>query len=769
VRFQATHKLMSYLLVLSALGTLVSSDALTALPALLFLLFGGLSWFCDSGSATAQAVDRAALPLRLAIVAFFLLTGWQVWRRLPDPDLTPVLNLVMFLLVYKLFNRRVNRDYLHIYVLSFLIVLAAAALAQSFVFAVGFALYVVMATWTLILFHLRREMEENYLVKHSVQAPSQKVGVNRILNSRRVVGRAFLACTGLVALLVFGGAVATFALVPRIGAGFVLGTPRATRNLVGFSDEVALGQYGVLSTDNQAVALRATVPRIAALTSERQRDREIEHLYWRGTVYDTYDSGHWVRSRRPELRTHLVEHGTRYIIREPRFEGTARDAPNPHAAVARDGDGPADAFRQEIDIVGLSVPVAFALDHPIGFELPATKIGTLTELRLLPRWSGEVALRIAPLDLGGAGGDGDELHAYGGAHYIAYSRDAMATVRPGAGRPLRDLEPGALAPFLSLPASLSPRVGELAQRITAGRTSAPAKLLAIVDWLQKTHEYTTNLQRNPAITDPLEDFLFAQTAGHCEYFASATAVLLRASGVPSRYVNGFLGGEWNDIGRYITVRDNRAHSWAEAYLGELGWMRVDATPPSHDLFRMGRLRQLFDSLDFFWGRWVVGYDLGRQVELARGLGHRLGVSESTGGHAGWKLPPARPTALAAALAMLLIVLWRFARRRGPTRQTARAPIDRGAAPVARLYGKALRQLSNRGWARRASETPREFASRLAVTRVAGSEVFTQLTELYAGARFGRCAVADDRLRELSRHLPDLGRPMPSDQAVAVRS
>ncbi|HET6150787.1 MAG TPA: DUF3488 and DUF4129 domain-containing transglutaminase family protein [Polyangia bacterium] len=781
MRFQATHKLMSYLLVVSALGTLASSEALPALPALGFLIAGTVSWFGDVGSPTARVVDRLALPLRAAVVVVFLLSAWQVWRRLPDPDLTPVLNLVMFLLAYKLFHRRANRDFLHIYILSFLIVLAAAAMAQSFLFAFAFALYVVLATWTLILFHLRREMEENYLVKHSTQAPSQKVGVNRILNSRRVVGGSFLASTGLVALAVFGGSVVTFALVPRIGAGFVLGSPRATRNLIGFSDEVALGQYGLLSTENQSVALRATVPAIGGLPSDR-RDREIEHLYWRGTVYDSYDNGHWVRSRRHELRTHLEQRGTRYLVREPRFESAQSPhsgheglgADNPHAAgtvgvgplppnlsppdgkdTPAVGRGPHAILRQEIDVVGLSVPVAFALDHPVGFELPATKIGTLTELRLSPRWSGEVALRIAPLDF--ATSDNDEIHTYAGTHYIAYSRDAMSMVRAGAGIPLRDLAPEVVAPFLALPPSLSPRVIELARRITAGRTNAPAKLLAIIDWLRTTHEYTTNLQRNVAIRDPLEDFLFEQKAGHCEYFASATAILLRASGVPSRYVNGFQGGEWNEIGHYIAVRENRAHSWAEAYLGELGWMRVDATPPTRSLFRMGRLRQLFDSIDFFWSRWVVGYDLGRQIELARSLGHRLGGEPVDREPHPWKFPWARSLVAVVVVTGLWAIARRLRRRRVGHRGMSGGALRGGGAPVARLYDKALRQLARRGLVRGRSETPREFAARVAAGGLAGSEVLDQLTELYVGARFGRRPVPDQRLRELARRLAELGR------------
>jgi hypothetical protein len=744
---------MSYLLVLSAVGTLASSEVLPQGSALVFLIFAAISWFFDAQGRPAEILDRGSAVSKLVVFGFFAYSVWQVWSRLPEPDLAPILDLVMFLLAFKLFHRRGNRDYLQIYILSFLLVLAAAALAQSFLFSVGFALYVVLATWTLILFHLRREMEENYLVKHSAQAPSQKVGVNRILNSRRVVGPAFFVATGVVAVVVFAGAVSTFALVPRIGAGFVLGGPRPAKNLIGFSDEVSLGHYGVLGSDNNVVALRATIPRIAALPTERQRDREIERLYWRGTVYDTYESGHWLRSRRPELRTQLESHHGRLIIHEPRLE-TPRVSQSPHAA----GASLQGTERHEIHIVGLTVPVAFAIDHPVAFELPASKLGGLGELRLAPRWSGEVALRLNRPDL--AHGHGEEMRAFSGAHYVAYSRDPLSMARAAGGRPIREIDPAALRPYLALPSSLAPRVVELAQQITVGKTNPPAKLLAIIEWLRSTHTYTTKLRRNFAIADPLEDFLFEQSAGHCEYFASATVVLLRASGVPSRYVNGFLGGEWNDLGQYVTVRDNRAHSWAEAYLGEMGWMRVDATPPSRGNFRMGRLRQLFDSLDFFWNRWVVGYDLGRQVELARRLGQQIGVGGEAAGPRRLRLPSLQTVGyLLGSVALCIFLIRLLPRFRRPRLARGAAAVDQ-TAPIFRLYRRSLRRLVRRGYLRRPSETPREFAERLATANIRGTEAMERLTDLYGAARFGGQAIDEEVVADLARDLAVLGNPHP---------
>ena len=745
MRFQVTHKLTTYALVLVALGALSAAGLLDPSVATLAIAAGALSWFVDPGTRVFAFATRINPGFRLAAALFFGITAYRVWRHLPEPDLTPILNLVVFLLVYKLFQRSANRDYLQIYVLAFLMVLAGAAFAQSFVFVPAFVAYVVLTTWTLILLHLRREMEENYLVKHGDQGTSQKVGVARILNSRRVVGGAFLLATAGVAMAVVVGATITFAIVPRVGTGFAFGGQRTRRTLIGFSDEVTLGTSGFLSDENDTVALRAVLPRLSKIASDEQRDAEMDHLYWRGTVYDTYEKGRWQRSRSDALRTHIVESNGPSLIHEPHF-GPPNQMPVSLA----------DAERQEIDIVGVSAPVAFALDRPIAFDLPPPKFGALSDLRLIPRWSSEVAFH----DVVGEtpnGDPGNELRTFSGAHYIAYSQDPMVGARANRGRPLAQVPQEVLAPYLVVPTQLTAALSTLAKSITDERSAPIAKVIAISRWLESTHEYSTNLSRGARDRDPVDDFLFDRKSGHCEYFASAAALLLRSVGVPTRYVNGFLGGEWNAVGQYVTVRQNRAHAWVEAYIGEFGWMRVDATPPVRPPGRMGRLRQLIDSVDFLWGRWVVGYDLGRQIDIARNFGRGLGVGDSPSeNRSASHSTSLRPLLVKGSVVVALIVGWRLVIRRRRKRRVSQTIAGLPHSPIGRLYTKSVERLAETGYPRRPAETAKEFSKRIRDADLPAASEFSEISELYVAARFGQAAISDDVVTDLAKRLNQAG-------------
>jgi transglutaminase-like putative cysteine protease len=726
MRFQAAHKLVTYLLVLSALAGLATTHALSPGSAIAFLAVSTLSFWADGPRWTA-ALERAASAVRVATGALLVAIVWRIWRHLPDADLTSAFDLVLALLGYKLLYRRNHRDYVHIYALSFLLVVVASTITATFLFVAAFAVYVVLATWALILFHLRREMEENYLVRHSAQAPSQKVGIGRILGSRRVVGRAFFAATFAVAAAVFVGALGVFAFVPRLGAGFVLGA-RAQTNVIGLADEVALGRYGTAGSARRTVVLRATLPRLSALPDDRARRDAAERLYFRGAVYDAYDRGRWLRSRRPELRTVLEESNGRAFIRELGESGAL--------------DPLTGAERQEIEAVGVPPTVLFAADRPVAIELPSRRLGAAGTVGVVPRWSGEAALRIG----GGEGqnGFGDGFVTLAHAHYIAYSRPHPL------GNPALDAQ--ARLDDLALPDGLT-GMRELAARLGAGRDTA-GKIAAVVDWLRSGHAYTTKPPARPAGVDPVDDFLFSQPVGHCEFFASAAVLLLRAAGVPARYVTGFRGGEWNPIGGYVAVRGARAHAWAEAFVDGSGWTRVDATPPADTPAPSGRLAETSDALDFFWSRWIVGYDLGRQRDLAHHAWRELG-------HFGPSTPPGQfllALAAASVLVGLALGLRRAGRRRARALSTVAPglgapPRPRSEGAIDRLYQRTLGRLERLGWPRRPNETPHEYATRLRAAGTFGTDdAFDRLTGRYTAARFGGQEPADEAVLALGRSV-----------------
>ncbi|MES1165883.1 MAG: DUF3488 and transglutaminase-like domain-containing protein, partial [Verrucomicrobiota bacterium] len=575
MRFQAAHKLVTYLLVLSAVGALATTRALSAASAAIFLAVAALSLFVDAGGKAAAAIDHGARLVRGAMGALLAVIVWRIWRRMPEADLAPAFDLILALLAYKLLFRRSHRDYVQIYALTFLLVLVASTVTATFIFVAAFAVYVVLATWALILFHLRREMEENYLVRHSAQAPSQKVGIGRILGSRRVVGRAFFGATFVVAAAVFIGAVGVFAGVPRLGAGFVLGG-RAPSAAPGLTDEVTIGQYGTAGAAHHEVVLRAVIPRISDLGEPEAQRAAVEQLYFRGAFYDTYDGGRWIRSRRPELRTVLAEADGRAYV------GEAGAAPPGPALL----DG---ADRQEIEAMGVPATTLLALDRPVAFELPAGRLGVAGAVRVAPRWSGEIALRIG-------GDNADALVTLAHVHYSAYSRSPpTAPAGPAA------LDARARLANLELPGDLRD-VKMMGARL-GGAGDVRARVAAITGWLRAEHGYTTRPPVPPAGVDPVSSFLFAERQGHCEYFASAAVLLLRAAGIPARYVTGFRGGEWNPLGHYVAVRGDRAHAWAEAFAPDAGWIRVDATPPGAPAVAPGRMSQAGDALEFLWSRW----------------------------------------------------------------------------------------------------------------------------------------------------------------------
>jgi len=752
MRFRFAHKFTTYLAVLSALATLAVANAVPAPAMLGIALVACVSWFADPGTALSRFISHVGTGIRVLALLLFAYTCVGIFRAFPEPDATQLLYFILFLVGLKLMQRHSNRDYLHLHILSFLLVLAAAWLSQSALFALGFALYVIASLWALTLFHLRREIEKNYLTKKAQVSSAQKVTVARVLESRRVVGRRFFVATGLAGVGVLLGAAFVFAVAPRIGVGFLTGGVRRGRNVVGFSDHVRLGAHGALSGDNEAVVLRVALPRLTALASASEREDQIAQLYWRGTVYDTYGEGQWLRSRTHRLKTKLRDSpspqgGTVWFVGHPEDKREGNSAAKRRYADLR------RAERQEIQVVGLNHPVAFALDSPIAFEAPQQQTGEFVTVKFEARWAGESALRLVNRI-----GQRHEfpLNDYTGASYVAYSHDSVSRARADKSLSRSELAPQHMAAYLQVPDSIGDEVRTLAREITANEPTKAGKAGAIMRWLQKKKGYTTDLGRDFSFADPLEDFLLKQPAGHCEYFASAMAILLRLNDIPTRYVNGFLGGEWNDLSNRVTVRENRAHSWVESFFDGFGWTRLDATPTGYHSARMGRLRQIVDSLELWWSAWIIDFNAARQLRLARKLTSGLGLSKTPkqSGNSPWSSKAFWWASAAAFIVFIGFIVFRYVRTNRPGGLQTNRPRTHQGRQATRAYDKALELLARFDLRRGEAETPREFLSRARAGLKAPLTAFSEITRLYERQRFSP-SIREERIETAHGELASL--------------
>jgi hypothetical protein len=162
---------------------------------------------------------------------------------------------------------------------------------------------------------------------------------------------------------------------------------------------------------------------------------------------------------------------------------------------------------------------------------------------------------------------------------------------------------------------VDPQVHALARKVTAGAESQIEKAAAIVAHLQATHGYS--LSFGPGDGDPVSRFVLGREAAHCEYFGSATVILLRCVGVPARYVIGYYAHE-QDGPETTIVRQRDAHAWAEAWIEGVGWVTLDATPADGMPDRAGEGIPLWRKI---WERMQDGWS----AMLAR-----LGLSGPTG-------------------------------------------------------------------------------------------------------------------------------------------
>jgi transglutaminase-like putative cysteine protease len=723
MRFSASHRATTYLTVLAAHLSLAFSGELHPVVVIAALAALPLSWRWEPPAVRLERYERAWRWISVAVLG--LIVADVVLRD--TPLILGGVYFVLFLQTNKLFNRRASRDYLQIYVISFLELVAATGFNIDVSYAACFALYVVSVTWTLILFHLRREMEENYLLRHSDDAQSEKVEVERILNSRRIIGPSFLLATSAVTLVVFLGTTLVFFLFPRIGFGLFFQRGRPGVLMTGFDESIELGGFGTLR-DNPTVVMRAEVAERAPYT-----------MRWRGIAFDRYDGKTWTKTARKSFELDRKGDDIHWVP----------------------GKRAADLSKLLVEDIYLEpiegTSALFEHGTPVAFEVAVPD---------LP------GARHAVLRMDDAG---DVSCSRSGAsfRYRAYTEPERppAAVLRAAGSDY----PAAVRRFYldQKPENLTKDVADQARRWVGAATN-PYDMAAAIEWhLRNDFAYTTELRRVDEKLPPLDDFLFNLHAGHCEYFSTAMAVMLRTLGVPTRNVNGFLGGVWNDVGSYYAVRSGDAHSWVEVYFPGSGWVWFDPTPAAvlraPDAGVLATMAEWVDALRMQWFKYFIEYDLGKQVGAVREIAEwwqRLTGGSTSGGtsrSSSVRWQPWAGGALGALLLLLLALRWPRLRRLWQLRRgvegTTAATGSRTTRRATRLYLRLVAALAQAGWRKDPRATPREFARELCARDAPEAEQVAALTERYNRARFGgepldeaEYAAAREQVRRLERTL-----------------
>ncbi len=226
----------------------------------------------------------------------------------------------------------------------------------------------------------------------------------------------------------------------------------------------------------------------------------------------------------------------------------------------------------------------------------------------------------APFETLAIDGIGQLLHDGDGAffhHEGARGTEYVARIRRGP-TAAPTLEPRELAALSQLP-DLDPRIIPLARSIDPGETDPERLSASIASYLAENYTYLANPP--PPDGDPLAVFLFERRTGHCEYFASALAVLLRVRGVPARLGTGYWSGELDSDGVTIVVRGADAHAWVEVPTAG-GWRIYDGSPVDGGLppVAASGLVAALSRVQDRWSRWVLTYDLGDQSAGLEGIG-----------------------------------------------------------------------------------------------------------------------------------------------------
>lgn len=723
MNFDTYFRLTSYATIAAAALALFVAGGVGAPLVIAFAIVMVVAWKLQG--TRWQLTERIALVLILLSLPVFYFdwrvltpyvqTGFLETGQRANVEITVLAHLILFLSAVKLLQRKADRDWFFLYLISFFTVLLAAGLTASPTFLGTLVLYLLCALSTVVAFEIQRARRKVTATQTRLLVPPDstlfrklpmRLWRRRYLETRRLP----LVSIGLLALIVLL-ALPFFLILPRTASSALRRGGSGVSGFIGFSDSVTLGQIGQLKGNDQ-IFMHVRVESSNVLPA---------NLRWRGVALDRFTGKGWRKSAWAE-RSETLESETGFFKL-----GTTEDISRLAA--------------QTLFIEPVDTPVLFGARRVVAVQgkLPFVRVDAEGSIQTRHHEQERLAYKI----------------------YSDMTEPAPAILRSD---PLDYFVLSAR--YLEFPANIDPRIPLLAKTVTqrAGSNTGYDKARAIESYLRENFGYSLELKAGGP--DPLADFLFNVKAGHCEYFATSMAVMLRTQGIASRVVNGFLAGEFNDAAGAFTVRQSDAHSWVEVYFPQTNsWVTFDPTPPAGRTSPTrtglaGYLSKYSEALELMWFQYVVGYDKQEQRSLVRSLRRELFDlrRESSGkfDQLRTQLPslikPVVTVGVAIGGILMLVFLARRVGNLGWRRglKVWQSGVADEASRV-EFYQRLLKALEKQGIKRELYQTPLEFAGAISVAEA------RLITDAYNRVRFGQKQLTEPERTHIEELLSRLER------------
>ena len=727
----------------------------------------------------------------LGLVAFAL-AAWEFLSPNIEGRLLSGAHLLVYLSWIVLFQKKTSKQYWWLCALGVLQVAVGSVLTNSGAYGTLLLFYLLFAIWTLSVFSLHQARQRFggaerlavvranliqpsgwswYAIPASVRqnaATEASWSLRRASRSRGSIGHdpreqwvsvrfawgTLGTATG--SLLV---AAVFFLLIPRYWVGKPL--PSETlpgdpgRALTGFTEEVQLGDMGeILESTERVLEARLFDNDTGEPIDVEEYSARLgyDEPLFRGAALDMYRDGRWSAGR---LR------GGQAMI----------TTPGPRRGMVR----------QEIQLQPIGTQILFAI-HPVE---SCRLVDSIEDVRR--HHVSSVLTRPKEVD------------AEKPLSYDAYSPKRIPM---GTGLRMSSILPQfyqrfALSSYRDLPEDGLERLISLAKQAARPKTggakpSDREMAQRLVAYLRDSRQFSYSLDTsiNDATIDPVEDFLFNRKQGHCEYYATALVLMLRAVKIPSRLISGFKGGSVNGFSEKFEVEQRHAHAWVEAYI-DGQWITLDATPAAARnrivesmTIKFRPFRDLKRFTNDSWNGYVVNISLGQQRRriygplsekitesvkaLRRGDAELGAIAKSiqefvTSPRRWFSWQGGVATFVLLWISCVLVWLARRVSAVGSRLLAGLRKRRRSIRMKVRFYERFRNICASRGLVRAATQTQREFAGevRRSLNELLQSSGLAEfpfdLVESFYQVRFGAAYLEEKQLAEIERQLSRLER------------